>query len=179
MDSPSPDQPVLHSSRQRPSEILRQAFVRYQDELFGMLYFLTGGVEQATVAIQETFSKCWMHRHHAVEKPNLKAWIFHLALGTARDRRHAAKHKLSTMDEAEATRLTDRTSPPADSQMRRRLIQMRQAVSLLSSQDREILLLRQNGAMSYEEISRSLNLPVSTVKVKLRAALAKIREAIH
>ena len=150
-----------------------------------MLYFLTGGAERATESLQETFTKCWRRRHSVIGRPDalgeseLKAWIFRIALTTARDLRHAAKHRLSVIDEAEIAWLTDRMSPPSDSQTRRRLARTRWAFSHLASHEREIFLLRQNADMSYEDIAQALDLSVSAVKARSRMALAKILKALE
>jgi RNA polymerase sigma-70 factor (ECF subfamily) len=173
---PSDEQPPA-SDRPSASEMLRQTFALHQDELLGMLYFLSAGLEQAREAMQETFEKCWRHRHSAVEKVDLKAWIFRLAVNVARDLRHGAKHRLQPLDLSQAAELTDSMSPPRDPVARSRLIRFRRAISQLRSQEREIFFLRQNGALSYEEIARSLSLPVAMVKSRMRLTLGILREA--
>lgn len=179
MDSLPADRPDPKIRRPRPSQTLRQAFALYQDELIGMLCFLVDNVGQAREALQETFEKCWRHRHSAVETVDLRAWIFRLAVNVARDLRHRAGHRLRSLDETEAAQLTDSMSPPADLQSRGQLIRARQVISLLQSQEREVFLLRQNGALSYEEIAQALSLPVPTVKARMRLTLGKLREAME
>jgi RNA polymerase sigma-70 factor (ECF subfamily) len=179
MDSQPIDRPEPDGRHQRASEALREAFASHQDELLGMLCFLTGGVDQAQEALQQTFEKCWRHRRGAVEKVDLKAWIFRLAVSVARDRRHAAGYHLRAIDEAEATQLTDSISPPADPVERQDLIRLRRAISQFRSQEREIFLMRQNGALSYDEIAQSMSLPVAAVKARMRLALGRLREAME
>ena len=39
--------------------------------------------------------------------------------------------------------------------------------------------LRQTGRLTHQEIAKVLRAPIGTVKTRLRAALAKLREAMH
>jgi RNA polymerase sigma-70 factor, ECF subfamily len=51
------------------------------------------------------------------------------------------------------------------------------ALRLLSEVDRAALLMRVQEEMPYEEIAQTLNLPVTTVKVKVHRARLKLMQA--
>ena len=59
------------------------------------------------------------------------------------------------------------------------LARLRSAVLELRSEEQEVFLLRQNGELTYEQISESLGVPLGTVKTRMRLALAKLREALE
>ena len=49
----------------------------------------------------------------------------------------------------------------------------------LRPEEKEVYLLRQNASLTYEEIARQRHAPVGTVKTQMRAAIAKLRRALH
>ena len=58
------------------------------------------------------------------------------------------------------------------------LQQLRQALSDLRPEEKEVFLLRQNGELTYEQIAEMHNRPVGTVKTQMRRALHKLRKVL-
>jgi RNA polymerase sigma-70 factor (ECF subfamily) len=56
---------------------------------------------------------------------------------------------------------------------------VRRAVAGLRAEEQEVFLLRQNGGMTYDEIARSIDVPLGTVKTRMRLALGRLREALE
>ena len=75
--------------------------------------------------------------------------------------------------------LTTREIPPDVAVERKDALErVRAALHALPEAEREVFLLRQNGALTYEAIAASLHAPVGTVKTRMRAALRRLREAV-
>jgi len=68
--------------------------------------------------------------------------------------------------------------PEADQLRREQLALVREALHGLRVEEKEVFLLRQNGQMTYQQIAEAMNLPVGTVKTRMRLALERIREAL-
>ncbi len=162
-----------------PAGTLDGAFARYQDELLGTLYFLVGNADDAREALQEAFLKCWRHREEVAGIENLKAWIFRIALNTGRDVRSTAWRRRRHDLEGNGHMLVAKEPPPAvGMQQREDLDRVRAAVMELRPEEQEIFLLRQNGDLTYDEIARSVGLPLGTVKTRMRLAIEKLRLAL-
>jgi RNA polymerase sigma factor (sigma-70 family) len=158
---------------------LEEAFALYQDELLGTLFYLVGNVEDARDTLQETFLKCWRNRAGLGEIENLKAWIFRIALNTGRDLRGAAWRRMrSPMSGDEMMLATDDPSPQSNLEHKEQLQRVRKALVALRQEEQEVFLLRQNAQMTYDEIARSVGIPLSTVKTRMRLALGKLRAAL-
>jgi RNA polymerase sigma factor (sigma-70 family) len=163
----------------RAAGALEEAFALYQDELLGTLFYLVGNVEDARDTLQETFLKCWRNRAALGEIENLKAWIFRIALNTGRDLRGAAWRRLrSPMSGDEMMLATDEPGPQSNVEHQEQLMRVRQALGNLRQEEQEVFLLRQNAQMTYDEIARSVGIPLSTVKTRMRLALGKLRAAL-
>ena len=164
-----------------PPEIgaLEDAFARYQGELLGTLYYLVGNREDARDALQESFVKCWRHRDKVSEVRNLKAWIFRIVLNTGRDLRETAwRRRRRAMPAQEAMIDHQQTPPRARAEHNEQIASIREALRQLRPEEQEVFLLRQNGQMTYEEISQAIGIPTGTVKTRMRLALTKLRKAL-
>lgn len=157
-------------------DALEEAFVQYQDELLGALYHMVGNLDDARDALQETFVKCWRNRDQVAEVRNLKAWIFRIALNTARDLRMTAwRRRRTALPDDHNQVACENSNPMAEAEQSEQVTLVREAVRQLRTEEQEVFLLRQNGQMTYEEISAALGIPTGTVKTRMRRALQELR----
>ena len=155
---------------------LEEMFTRNQAELLGTLFFLVGNAEDARDALQEAFIKCWRHRDTLDTIENLKAWVFKIALNTGRDLRSGAwRRKRQPLPEDEAMLISHDPSPETHLEHQEQLGLLRRAVRDLRPEEQEVFLLRQNGHLTYEQIAATIDIPVNTVKTRMRLALSKLR----
>jgi RNA polymerase sigma factor (sigma-70 family) len=159
---------------------LEEAFSRHQDELLGMLYYVVGNAEDARDALQDAFIKCWKHRDGLADIANLRAWIFRIALNAGRDLRGAAWHRRRQPLQEDGNLLAAADPrPDAQAVQDERLAILRKAIRQLRPEEQEVFLLRQDGQMTYDQIAETINIPVGTVKTRMRLSLMKLREAIE
>jgi len=165
----------------QPNDPLETTFARYQAELLGMLYYLLGNSEDARDAFQEAFVKCWRRREKLAEVVNLRAWVFRVALNVGRDFRGTAwrRGRRSLPDDEDAVPASPNSPPETDLLRREQLALVERALLGLRIEEREVFLLRQNGEMTYEEIAVATDLPVGTVKTRMRLALEKLRHSLN
>jgi RNA polymerase sigma-70 factor (ECF subfamily) len=171
--------PAVEEADDCPQTVrLEETFTRFQAELLGTLYYLVGNAEDARDALQETFVKCWRHRDGLGEIENLKAWIFQIALNTGRDLRSSAwRRRRQALPDGEAM-MAIQTSVEADFERREQLVRLRDAVRDLRPEEQEVFLLRQNGGLTYDEIASAIDIPLGTVKTRMRLALGKLRTVL-
>jgi RNA polymerase sigma factor (sigma-70 family) len=163
----------------RGGALLEAAFAEYQGELLGTLFYLVGNLEDARDALQDSFIKCWRHQEQVAEVENLKAWIFRITLNTGRDIRETAwRRKRQGLPEDESMLASRHAGPEAIAEQDERLCRLRAAMKELRSEEQEVFLLRQNGELTYDEIALTLQVPVGTVKTRMRLALARLREVL-
>src|SRR5256885_1721294 len=77
------------------ADALERAFSDLRDELVSTLLYLLGNRDDAQDAAQEAFVKCWRHQDSLPSVQNLRAWIFRVALNTAKDMQRSAWHRKS------------------------------------------------------------------------------------
>jgi RNA polymerase sigma-70 factor, ECF subfamily len=131
-------------------------------------------------AAQDAFLKCWRSRQSLAEVRNLRAWIFRVGLNAAKDLqrsawRRRAKPLTSMTPAAESTECSP-ADKLEDSEEVQRLCS---ALKDLRPEEQAVFLLRQNGDLTYEEISQLRRSPIGTVKTQMRAALQKLRRVLQ
>ncbi|MEZ6089600.1 MAG: RNA polymerase sigma factor [Pirellulaceae bacterium] len=160
------------------ASLLETLFRDAHRELLGTLFYLVGNLEDARDALQETFLKCWRNQEQVESVDNLKAWVFRIALNTGRDLRKTAWRRRREALPEESLMLANAPSPASEIEMREQLDRVRNAVLTLRPEEQEVFLLRQNGELTYEQIAAAINVPIGTVKTRMRAALNHLRQSV-
>ena len=168
------------SSVEGNGEALSSAFASLSDQLMGTAYLVLGHREDAREAVQEAFLKCWRRRDTIAGFATLDAWIFSVVLNAARDlrrRRRVRRAEALPGEDFMPSRGRD-ADPPAAVERREDVARLRAAVHDLPERLQEVFLLRQNGDLTYTAIADIVGAPVGTVKTRMRAALARLREVL-
>jgi RNA polymerase sigma-70 factor (ECF subfamily) len=154
-----------------PSADLREALPR----LRRYARVLTGDAHRADDLVQDTLARAWEKRRLWRVGSNLRAWLFtimhNLHVNQFSRRRHEeyASESLDTAENAGDTAVSG-------SQFERvELSEAMAQLDLLPAEQREVLVLAAVEEMSYEEISRTLEIPVGTVMSRLSRARKKLR----
>lgn len=167
------------SAARTPAERkLEDVFTRFEPELLGTLQHLLGNADDARDALQDGFVRCWKKRDALDEIANLRAWVFRVAYNVGLDLLKSGwrrRRKAVAVEEIEPT-ATD-GEPEERALERERLAALRDAIRRLEGKEKDVFLLRQNGALTYEQIAQATGLPLGTVKTAMRRALAKLRTA--
>jgi len=170
--------PTSPQTGDRSGQVLESLFRDARGELLGTLFYLIGNMEDAKDALQETFLKCWRKQDQLDSIENLKAWVFRVALNTGRDiRKTAWKRRRESLAE-DAIMFSTSESPEAGLVRHEQISQLRQAVLRLRPNEQEVFLLRQNGGLTYEQISEATGMPIGTVKTRMRAAISRLRQSV-
>jgi len=161
-------------------DVLISAFNGLRDELVSTLMYLLGNRDDAQDAAQDAFLKCWRARDTLTDVQNLRAWIFRVGLNTAKDMQRSAWSRKAKPLMGEETMLVGRDHAPSDIlEDQEALERLREALSKLRQEEKEVFLLRQNGGLTYEQIAEARHAPVGTVKTQMRSALQKLRQVLN
>ncbi len=163
-----------------PGDALLSAFDAVRDELVSTLLYMLGNRDDAQDAAQDAFLKCWRARATLPDVQNVRAWIFRVALNTAKDLQRSAWNRRSRPFLGEEGLMPAPDSPTGQTlEDREALDRLRQAITTLRDEEREVFLLRQNGELTYEQIAELRDSPVGTVKTQMRSALIKLRKVLN
>ena len=180
LPSPTGSGDVRRATGPLDEQGLVSLFNDIRDELVSTLQYMLGNADDAQDAAQEAFLKCWRARHTLSEILNLRAWIFRVGLNAAKDFQRSAWNRRSRPLPEDDLMMPARDEPTGQSlEDREALDRLRDAISHLRPEEKEVFLLRQNGDFTYEQIAEMRNAPVGTEKTQMRTALQKLRKVLN
>ena len=127
---------------------------------------LAGDPVQGDDLAQDALSKAWAHQHGYQPGTNLKAWTFMILRNQFYSNRRRDWRGVA-LDPEVAERTLVATDNPTDAL---ELDELRRALSMLSPEQREALILIGAAGLSYEEASDITGVAVGTVKSRVSRA---------
>jgi RNA polymerase sigma factor (sigma-70 family) len=156
-----------------PERIITEALDRYERVLVSYAKEITGDLESARDAVQETFLRLSRQDVVALE-PRLRPWLFLVCRNCALDhRRKVVRFRTEPLEEDEW--LSDEPSPPMRAIAKEDAGRLRELVAALPRQQRELIKLKFEAGLSYKEMAEALRTSVSTVGVQLHDAIKTLR----
>lgn len=155
---------------------------KYLKPIYNFSYRIVGDKAIAEDIAQDTFIKVWNNLKKYKKNSNFRSWIFSIAHNTAID--YLRKNKevvFSDFNDMEnQTTFEDDLADPSpliSEELERveNVIELENALKLLSPVHREILLLYHTEDMTFNEIGEIFQKPLNTVKSQYRRALLKLK----
>jgi RNA polymerase sigma-70 factor (ECF subfamily) len=137
--------------------------------------YLSGDPTLADDLTAETFVRAWGARER-VDLATVRGYLLAIA-------RNLFRHELRSVRRRDVAGEPDPATPSAEASPEHRAIVRDELAGVLAALaslpeiDRSALLLRAEGGLAYEEIARALDLPLSTVKVKIHRARLRLAAA--
>ena len=148
----------------------------YHPGVVQVVYRMCGDVQLAEDAAQEAFLRAWLHFSSYRPQASLRNWLYRIAVNAALDalrKGHGAEADIEMIASADP-----HPGPEEELYHRERARQVQWAVSSLSESNRAVLVLREYGELSYQEIAAVLEIPVGTVMSRLSYARNRLRESL-
>lgn len=151
---------------------------RYQDRIYRFLVRLTRSLDDALELTQETFLSAYQALARWRPEARFTTWLFRIARNQAFDwlRRNKRVEFVALGDEQDVGFADPAPTPDVTLESVQRLRQLERALARLPTEHREILLLREIEAMSYEDIAEVLDIRLGTVKSRIARARAGLLE---
>jgi len=153
---------------------LESTFERYRAGLLRYAVKMTGDLELAREAVQETFLKLCKEEREKVAGHEAQ-WLFTVCRNGIYDMKKKEKKVMSGSIEQQ---LLDREArPPADLvDTKRSASVIMEILNLLPSNQQEVLRLKFQNELSYREISKVTGLSVSNVGFQIHSGIAKLKK---
>jgi RNA polymerase sigma-70 factor (ECF subfamily) len=131
------------------------------------------GIDRAADVSQDTFLTAQKVFHKFRGESNLTTWLFGIANNECR--------RISRKQRCEPVLLQIDPEGPADDGAESAIVDrhaLQQALSKLSAEHREIVILHEIEGLTYEEAAAVLSVPVGTVKSRLHHAFLQLRRSL-
>jgi len=156
---------------------LAALYERHAGRLFALLLRILGGRAEAEDLLHDVFLEAWRHAgEYSQARGTVSAWLALRARSRAIDRRRSAPRTRSIS--LEGADVPERGDPSADPGRIHDQKRLGDVFSVMSAEEREVILLGYFEGLSSTEIAQRLEKPVGTVKSRTRSALEKLRGAL-
>ena len=156
-------------------------YQRYADRIYAYLLRLSGDRERAAELFQETFLHLHSQRcRYNPEKP-FGAWIFRIARNLAYNQsRQAKRYDNLFKGSADIETLADGQGKDAAETLHTDFLhqQVETALSSLSEEQREVILLSYHGGLKYADIARVMGTTEDAIKQRMRRGMVLLRERL-
>ena len=155
---------------------------RWERKIYALAYGITGSVEEARDAAQETFISAYRNLQGFRGEAKVSSWLHRIAVNQCITRQRRARVRAETGIEEEAEASAGRLlsngasgSPAHAAESKQRAEAVRRAVASLPQELREVVLMKEFEELTFQEIADALQIPLSTVKSRLYTALKQLR----
>jgi RNA polymerase sigma-70 factor, ECF subfamily len=147
-------------------------YEKYAPAVRRFALFLCGDPMMADDITSDTFMRAWLAQER-IRQPTVKSYLFTIARNAYHDVQRR-EWRRTPLDEKKAD---EGISMHAHLEQKEEVKAVLAALQELPEIDRTILLMRALDDMPYEEIAAAMDIPVTTAKVKVHRARAKLMEA--
>lgn len=170
------EQELVMLLKQRQQQAFSYLYDNYSGALYSVILAITPDKEISSDILQEVFVKIWKQiESYDVSKGRLFTWMMNIARNAAIDmlrsksyRQQGQNHELNELVYNVASTGAKNTD----------LIGLRKIVHMLDEDYKSLVDLAYFQGFTQDEISKMLNIPLGTVKTRLRNALIKLRSML-
>ncbi len=158
---------------------------RWERKIFALCFGMLLREDEAKDAAQETFIAAYRNLSRFRGDAKVSSWLHRIAvnqcLTTKRRARTRSEDFLDDENHADEKVFVApaHLTPSKTTEQSERLQLVRQAVSSLPADLRQIVVMKEFEEMTFQEISDTLELPLSTVKSRLYTALKQLRSKLE
>jgi RNA polymerase sigma-70 factor (ECF subfamily) len=176
------DAVLVRKAQQGDMDAFEELVRKYQQRVYALCRRLTGAHQSADDLAQETFIKAYFALARFEADWPLYPWLRKIAINTGLNYLKVRSRERPIEDGSLGARRMPQAAPADDPEERLERAEFQAkldwAVESLPSDQKSVFVLRFHESMSYEEISRTLDLPLGTVMSRLNRARQKLKDLL-
>ncbi|MFM1559385.1 MAG: RNA polymerase sigma factor [Roseibacillus sp.] len=158
-------------------QFVEQALAQYEGPLIGYALGIVHDLERARDVVQDTFIRLYQQDREKVQR-GLKTWLFTVCRNRALDILRKEKRMVALEDEKAARIESKAVAPDRAADWVERVAQVMNALDRLSDNQREVIRLKFQQGLSYNEISEATGLTSGNVGFLLHTGLKRLRSML-
>lgn len=177
--SPYQDETTLvNALKSKNREAFTYLYDNYSNALFGVINRILQSEEIANDVLQEVFVKIWKNMEfYSREKGSLFTWMLNIARNTAIDEVRSKGYKNETQNQTIEDYVTNIDSKESV-QAKVDHIGLKEVINKLKPEHKILIDKIYFEGYTHEEASEELQIPLGTVKTRIRSAIIQLRQVI-
>lgn len=159
--------------------VLEKIMIEYGNELVRLTFSYVKDAEIAKDLVQNTFIKCYKNLDSFRQDAQMKTWLYRIAINECKDYLKSWNYKMvqvkSFINETARSILPSTEKTVIDKYTNE---EMKETIFFLPKVYREVIYLYYYDSLKTEEIANVLDIPVNTVKTRLRRAKQRLESMI-
>ena len=178
------EQDIIHLAKKGDTEAFGTLVKANETRVYTLTLRMTGNAEDAKDLAQEAFLMAYRRLPAFRMECSFSTWLYRLTTNLCIDflRREKKRKAITCSMEDQTEKQSNRVSYWQEPQTELERLEIRgvleKGIQQLSEEHRQILLLREMGGLSYDEIGVALKLESGTVKSRLARARRQLREIL-
>jgi len=175
------DEDLMQHVRKAEPRAFEVLYERHSGVAFSLAYRMVGTRSQAEDVVQEAFLSIWRSgARYERTRGSVRTWVLGIVHNRAIDslRRATVHSKRRASDEGIADRLEAKERTEVEAARREESTTVRSAMETLPAEQSQVIELAYFGGFSHSEIAELLEMPIGTVKGRMRLGLEKMRGAL-
>ena len=169
---------IVNETNSTQADRVHAALRQYEGSLIRYAAQITGDLDRARDVVQDTFIRLCAEKQSRVE-PHLAQWLFKVCRNRALDVRRK-ESRMKTLDETEMnSQVSTEPSPSAALETREAAGEVERLLGTLSENQQEVVRLKFQNGLSYQEISAITNLTVTNVGFLIHTAIKSLRHRMQ
>jgi len=175
------DEQLVELAVSRDREAFGEIVKRWERKIFALCFGMLSREDDARDAAQETFISAYRNLANFRGEAKVSSWLHRIAVNqclTVKRRAKTRSEEFLDDDDGREERVFVaplHNSPSRKAEQVERLKLVRTAVSSLPTDLRQVIVMKEFEEMTFQEISDTLEIPLSTVKSRLYTALKQLR----
>lgn len=174
----------MHRIQKGDVEAMRKLYAKYKNLLFGMILSVLKNREEAEDCLQEVFTQAWEKADKFdADRGKVYSFLVTMTRNKAIDRTRSRAFKDSgkedhIINDFTLTPVSDGNNPHENLELSERASILREALQKLDKKEREVLYVSYFKGLSQSEISDTMDIPLGTVKYRMRQGMIKLKEML-
>jgi RNA polymerase sigma-70 factor (ECF subfamily) len=177
------DAQVVEACQNGNRDAFEVLFKRYRGKVYAIAYSITKNRDEALDIVQEAFTKVFRHLGSFKGDSSFYTWLYRITMNLCIDlRRRSIKNQGVEYIEGQREPKEDHSpmDSPSENLSRKELMdRLMNTIEQLPYYHRQVILMREIGGMSYDEIARATRVSKGTVMSRLFHARRKVRERME
>ena len=157
---------------------------RFKDRLLNFIYRFVNDLDLAEDLVQDTLLKLYTHKDSYQEIAKFSTWLYTIAANLARTELRKKKRRKTfsvtelSRDDREFIIASSDVDPSEDLSSQNFEKSVQRALAELPHDFKTIIILRDIQELSYDEISKIVDVPLGTVKSRINRGRVKLQELL-